>query len=145
MLVRLLYASRAVEPINDKLIDAILQSSRKNNPQHGITGVLCSHNAGNVFLQVLEGGRPAVNQLYSNIVCDSRHQDVTLLHFGEVRERRFSGWRMGSVDLNRINLSTILRYSEKPTFDPFTMTGDAALALLEELIDTAAVSSRMDG
>jgi hypothetical protein len=145
MLVRLLYASRAVAPIDDKLIESILQSSRKNNPQHGVSGVLCSHNVGNVFLQVLEGGRSAVNQLYGNIVRDRRHQDVTLLHFDEVRERRFSGWRMGSVDLNRVNLSTILRYSEKPTFDPFTMTGDAAMALLQELIDTAAVTSRVDG
>lgn len=145
MLVRLLYASRAVEPISDKLIESILQSSRKNNPQHGISGVLCSHSVGNVFLQVLEGGRPAVNQLYGNIVRDRRHQDVTLLHFDEIRQRRFSGWRMGSVDLNRVNLSTILRYSEKPTFDPFTMTGEAAMALLEELIDTAAITSRVDG
>ncbi len=145
MLVRLLYSSQSVDPIDDKLIESILESSRKNNPQNGITGVLCSHNAENVFLQVLEGGRRAVNQLYANLLRDPRHTQVTLLHYSEVRERRFSGWRMGSVDLKRVNLSTILRYSERPTFDPSTMTGDAAMALLEELIDTAAVVSRSDG
>ncbi len=144
MLVRLLYSSKSVDPIDDKLIESILERSRAKNPEHGITGVLCTYNTGNVFVQVLEGGRQEVNQLYSNIVRDSRNTEVTLLHYSEVPARAFSGWRMGSVDLNRVNLSTILRYSEKPRFDPSTMTGEAAMALLEELIETAAVVSRGD-
>ena len=49
---------------------------------------------------------------------------------------------MGSVDLKRINLSTILRFSEKAVLDPFSMTGAGALALLEELVSTAAIVSR---
>jgi hypothetical protein len=48
---------------------------------------------------------------------------------------------MGSVDLGKVNLSNILRYSEKPVLDPFTMTGRAALALLHELTASAAIVS----
>ena len=82
-----------------------------------------------------------MNQLYGRILRDPRHCDVTLLDYAEIDERRFSGWRMGRVDLARVNPGSILRYSEKPTLDPFTMTGRAALAFLEELSSSAAIAS----
>ena len=142
MLVHLLYASRASETLDDALLGSILRGSEVRNREHGITGVLCTYPDGGVFLQGLEGSRHEVNTLYGNIVRDGRHRDVTLLHYAEVGERRFAGWRMGSVDLKRINLSTILRFSEKAVLDPFSMSGSGALALLEELVTTAAIVSR---
>ena len=142
MLVRLLYASRASETIDDALLDSILTGSEVRNREHGITGVLCTYPDGGVFLQALEGGREVVNTLYGNLVRDPRHRDVTLLHYETIEERRFASWRMGSVDLKRINVSTILRFSEKPVLDPFAMTGSAALALLEELVTTASITTR---
>jgi hypothetical protein len=36
-----------------------MQQSRQHNPANGITGVLC--HTDQVFMQVLEGGREAVN------------------------------------------------------------------------------------
>jgi hypothetical protein len=142
MLVRLLYTSRASDEIDDGLLQSILDRSRSHNLEHGITGVLCVYPEGGVFLQALEGAREAVNALYGKIVSDPRHRDVTLLHYAEVEERSFAAWQMGCVDLKKINLSTILRYSEKPVLDPFSMTGRGALALLEELVTTAAIVSR---
>jgi hypothetical protein len=141
MLVRLLYASRAIDGIDEALLRSILEQSRANNLEHGITGILCTYLEGGVFLQALEGGREAVNRLYGNIVRDPRHHEVTLLDFAEIEERRFAGWRMGSVDLNQVNLSSILRYSEKAELDPFSMSGHSALALLEELASSAAIVS----
>ncbi len=142
MLVRLLYASRAVGAIDDALLHAIVEGSRANNLEHGITGILCVYPDGGIFLQVLEGARDEVNALYNNLVRDPRHGDVTILDYAEIAERHFSAWRMGCVDLKKVNLSTILRYSEKPVLDPFSMTGAGALALLEELSKTAAIVSR---
>jgi hypothetical protein len=142
MLVRLLYASRARDGIDDALLHSILEGSRARNLELGITGILCTYPDGGVFLQALEGARGPVNALYASIVRDPRHRDVMLLHYEEIEERRFASWRMGSVDLKRVNLSTILRFSEKPTLDPFSMTGAGALALLEELATTAAIVSR---
>jgi hypothetical protein len=142
MLVRLLYASRSVGEIDEALVASILESSQKHNAEHGITGLLCTYSQGNVFLQVLEGGRAAVNALYAAIVRDPRHRDVTLLDYAEIAERRFANWRMGSVNLNRVNLGIILRYSESPVLDPFSMSGPASLALLEELTSTGALVSR---
>lgn len=142
MLVRLVYASRAVEKIDDALVRAIVEASQACNPEHGITGILCTQPEQDVFVQVIEGARSAVNTLYNNIVRDPRHRDVMLLQYEEIEQRRFASWRMGSVDLKRINLSTILRYSLRPVLDPYSMTGRGALALLEELVETAAIVSR---
>lgn len=140
MLVRLLYASRLAPGGGAEVIDAILAQSRSNNPQLGITGVLC--HGGTVFMQVLEGGRAPVNDLYNRIVRDERHRDVTLLHYQEIAERRFGGWTMGQVNLAKINQSLLLKYLEKPDLDPFSVPGRASLALLHELIATAQIIGR---
>lgn len=144
MLTRLLYASRAAAGIDEPTVRGILETSRENNLEHGITGVLCIDPEGAHYLQVIEGSRSAVNALYGNIVRDTRHTDVTLLHFAEIGERHFSGWRMGTVDLNKVNRSTILRFSESNRLMPLEMAGEAALALIEELTSSAAIVSRGD-
>ena len=51
MLVRLLYASRAVNGNLSEIVQSIMQQSRDHNPQHGITGILC--HSDQVFMQVL--------------------------------------------------------------------------------------------
>ena len=63
-----MYASRAAPGIDQDELIAILRKSKANNPAVGVTGVLCLNEA--IFLQALEGGRSAVNQLYNRIVCD---------------------------------------------------------------------------
>ena len=137
MLVRLLYASRALPAVDQDELVAILRQSKANNPEIGVTGVLCYSQG--VFLQVLEGGRDAVNRLYNRIAADPRHTDVTLLSYEEIGERRFAGWSMGQVDMSRLNPALLLKYSEKPTLDPFTVSGRVSLALFEELMATASI------
>lgn len=139
MLVRLLYASRAVDP-SPAVIDGILSQSRLFNPSSGITGILC-FGCG-VFLQAVEGGRVAVNKLYQHIQRDPRHTDVTLLDYEEISERRFGGWTMGQVDMSRINPNLLLKYAEKAELDPFSVSGKMSLALLEELMATASIMGR---
>jgi Sensors of blue-light using FAD len=140
MLVRLLYASRAAEPGPDGLVETILQQARRNNPDHGITGVLCY--GGDIFLQALEGGRDAVNALYSRIVSDQRHRRVTLLAYDEILERRFAGWTMGVVNLAKVNSSTLLKYSARALIDPYTLPGKVSCALTAELMATASIIGR---
>jgi len=140
MMVRLLYASRLAQAASDSLIDPILQQARRNNPELGITGVLC--HGGDLFLQVLEGGREPVNLLYNRIVCDRRHKAVTLLQYEEILERRFGGWTMGQVNLAKVNSSTILKYSERAVIDPYSLPGRVSAALADELMMTASIVGR---
>ena len=138
MLVRLIYASRSTAPITDQVVEDVLAKSRDNNSNAGITGVLCVCDD-NVFMQVLEGGRDEVNRLYWRVIHDTRHKDVTLLEYSEITERSFTNWRMGRVDLNRINAGMLLKYSEKPRLDPFQLRGHIAIAVLRDLMAAALI------
>jgi hypothetical protein len=140
MLVRLLYASRAVDTSPDA-IESILLQSRQHNPVSGITGILCY--GGGIFLQAIEGGRQQVSDLFGHIQKDARHKDVALLHYEEIFERRFGGWTMGQVNLSKLNHSILLKYSEKPELDPYAVSGKVSLALLEDLMATAAICGRV--
>jgi hypothetical protein len=139
MLVRLLYASRAMDTSPDA-IHTILAQSRQHNPECGITGILCY--GGGIFLQAIEGGRMPVSELYGHIQRDARHREVVLLHYEEISERRFGGWTMGQVNMSKINASILLKYAEKPELDPYSVSGSVSLALLEELMATASIIGR---
>jgi len=140
MLVRLLYCSRAVNTSSDA-IESILAQAREHNPVSGITGILCY--GGGIFLQAIEGGRMQVSDLFGHIQKDPRHKDVALLHYEEISERRFGGWTMGQVNLSKLNHSILLKYSEKPELDPYAVSGRVSLALLEDLMATAAICGRV--
>jgi len=150
MLVRLLYVSRAVDQNSGKPAkpevplaeesESIMSSSRSYNISNGITGILCYGRG--IYLQAIEGGRTEVNNLYNHIIRDTRHTDVVLLHYQEIRERRFSGWTMGQVNLSKLNTSIVLKYSERPELDPYSVSGDVSMALLEELMLTASIIGR---
>lgn len=140
MLVRLLYASRTADALTPEIIDSILSTSRKTNPVLGVTGLLC--HSDDIFMQVLEGGRDTVNKLYSRICADTRHRDVIVLHYEEITERRFANWTMGQVNLERVNPSILLKYSERPVLDPYALSGQVSMALLDELLATASIVSR---
>lgn len=137
MLVRLMYASRAAKPLDQEELSAILRQSRQNNLPEGITGALC--HSGGIFMQVLEGGRQAVNQLYLRLCQDQRHTDVLLLTYEEISERRFANWAMGQVNLGRLNPAVLLKYSETATLDPYAVSGHVTAKMFEELLATAAI------
>lgn len=137
MLVRLLYASRTVDT-PEQTVAQILGASRDKNLQSGVTGVLVC--GGPVFLHVLEGNRRAVSNLYGHIQRDPRHTDVELLLLQDIAERRFGAWALGVVNVAQVNASILLKYSETPELDPYSVSGATSLALMEELAATAAIT-----
>jgi hypothetical protein len=139
MLVRLMYASRTAAQVDQDALLAILRQCKDNNPAVGVTGLLCHCSSSGIFMQALEGGRAAVNQLYLKIAADARHTDVELLNYEEITERRFAGWAMGQVNMSRLNPGLLLKYSATATLDPYAMSGKAALAMFDELVATASI------
>jgi Sensors of blue-light using FAD len=137
VLVRLMYASRATGPPDGDLVSSILRQSTAHNPRVGVTGVLCF--SGEIFLQVLEGGRRQVSALYNRIAQDPRHHDVVLLSYEEIDERSFAGWAMGQVNMARLNPAILLKYSEAAVLDPCAVSGKVSMALFNELVATASV------
>ena len=137
MLVRLMYASRAASSVTQDELASILKKSKANNAPVGVTGVLCY--SGGIFLQVLEGGRMAVSRLYNRIANDTRHQDVVLLGYEEIGERSFVRWSMGQVNLDRLNPTLLMKYSELAVLDPYVVSGKASMALFSDLVASASI------
>lgn len=142
MLVRCLYASRPIQPLSGPFLDSILEQSRKNNPALGITGLLCATQ--DLFIQVIEGGRDEVCDLFNAIVRDDRHQQVRILIYEEISERQFGNWTMAQVNISKLNPSVLLKYFSRAQLDPFSSSGKATLALLSDLIATGAVLSHRE-
>ena len=122
--------------------DTLLDQSRRNNPKLGVTGLLCI--ADDIFIQVIEGGRDEVCDLFNTIVRDDRHTQVRLLIYEEISERQFGNWTMGQVDTDKINPAMLLKYFKRAKLDPFDCTGHATMALLNDLVASAAVLNRKE-
>lgn len=122
----LIYRSTAKEDINSTDIDNILKIAREFNSKHEITGCLLFHN--NEFIQILEGEKKLVQDLFKNIEKDERHSNVLLLAESEKKERLFKHWNMAfhEIDQNDVNsyskslfidnFLTIAELTEKPTY-----------------------------
>ncbi len=106
----LVYVSSAVRSFSTDDLRALLATSRKNNAELGITGMLL-YKEGN-FMQVLEGDERTVRALYEKIGVDPRHSGEITLQQGFVDERQFPDWSMGFRDLNSPEIRATQSYSE---------------------------------
>jgi hypothetical protein len=97
-LIHLIYASAATTRLTAHDLDQLLQRSRDNNAQLGLTGMLLY--ADGSFFQVLEGPADVVSGLYQKIECDPRHAQVTRIISEPIPRRFFSEWSMGFSDLS---------------------------------------------
>jgi Sensors of blue-light using FAD len=134
MMIRLIYVSKAVEPQTGALTDSILRKAHAWNRQNDITGVLCQGQG--VFLQMLEGERGKVTNLYTRIHADPRHKDLELIHCETITERRYGGWSMAHVRLSDVDPQTKIVW---PEFDPYSPGGLLVMARIDELIALGSV------
>ena len=121
----LIYRSIADRNITDVDITAILNTARTFNSENNITGCLLYHNK--EFIQILEGDKKILKELYSRIEKDERHGFIRLLAEDTKEERLFKNWSMAyheleTNDLKNINkllfaenITTIADLTEKPT------------------------------
>lgn len=138
MMIRLIYASRAVN-LGPADVKDILASSRKNNQQLAITGALSLSNG--IFLQCLEGERSAVNALYHHILKDKRHSKPEILVLEEITQRQFTSWNMGLIAATAENSAIFLKYSATAEFDPFLLPAPALKEFFAEVISHARLLS----
>lgn len=90
---QLVYVSAASWKLSQDEIDAILAAARRENPAHGVTGMLLYADLG--FLQVLEGPKDGVEFIYQRILGDKRHRAQRILVDQDANERLFAQWSMG--------------------------------------------------
>jgi hypothetical protein len=88
---QVLYHSRAAALPTPTDLAALLAWSQENNAKYGITGLLL-YSEGR-YVQVLEGPKTAVEDLYARIQRDTRHAEVETISRGP-GPRRFPIWSM---------------------------------------------------
>ena len=107
-LVSKTYLSQSKLDWTDEAIDELLERSKRNNATRKITGAMIYANG--YFMQLIEGPQIAVDELYSAIEADPRHEVLSLLHNQEIKDRHFSDWAMeyrDSDDLGERALMTV--------------------------------------
>ncbi len=122
------YASTQSEPMGTADLLGLLNAAREFNEEHGITGLLLHRE--DSFLQVMEGPRAHVLELYDRIRSDPRHVRVETLFEDTIEAREFSEWQMGFIELDGIDVSLL------PGFSSFLIEEDTPRTLLERLSRT---------
>ncbi len=101
----LLYCSSASQDLTSDDITEILNTSQKHNSEREITGCLLYFDK--QFIQIIEGEKKPVRQLYANIEKDIRHENVILLKENEKEERFFNHWSMAFKELSLGDMENI--------------------------------------
>ena len=89
---QLTYHSVAKPDITTKDVKDIMEIALKKNKELDITGCLIYHNK--FFLQILEGEKEVVEELFEKIKLDDRNDQITLLSTDESEFRIFKEWAM---------------------------------------------------
>lgn len=94
----LTYTSWARPGIQSAEVEAVLESSRVNNPLEGITGLLIFN--GVAFMQILEGGEAAIDELVTKLAADPRHWNMSIRDRRAIASRAFPSWSMAYLRLD---------------------------------------------
>lgn len=116
-MIEITYCSSASPNLRSEDIHAILETSRNYNEKNNITGCLLYYNR--EFIQILEGEKETVMELYSKIGRDNRHSEVLLLAEGDKKERVFYDWNMAFYELSPDDVQGIGRDVFVDNFNTF--------------------------
>ena len=135
---RIIYFSSATHLLTDNELQLLLEKSRLKNSQNDITGVLI-HIDGDV-IQVLEGEKEKIQNLYELIKLDPRHSTIIKVFDNEVPSRMFENWSMG------YSQETIEDIRKNNNFSSLSMSelkenkGNIVTVFLETFIKTHQIS-----
>lgn len=107
-LYQLFYVSTARPNIQQTDINSILRSAHSFNPLHDLTGLLLFR--GGYFVQVLEGEKKEVQNIYNKITTDPRHHNHLVIFERYEEQRMFGQWSMGFCKIEDIDLSLIEQF-----------------------------------
>ena len=100
-LCQLIYLSHitATGLSNSSTLNDIAEVANRLNKIDDITGILCYGNG--YFFQCVEGTEQALTNLKNRLLVDDRHKDLKIFDFSAIDERRFEGWSLRSITLER--------------------------------------------
>lgn len=89
----LCYKSELALKTSEEELIKILQVAQANNLKNQVTGMLLYID--NHFIQLIEGEKETIKNLFKKIAIDKRHYGVKILSEGDVPKRFFPNWIMG--------------------------------------------------
>jgi hypothetical protein len=107
---RLVYVSAATVPFSKADLVDLLTKAREKNQKAGISGMLLYQDGD--FLQLIEGERSAVKELFEVIKADPRHSGTIVVDEEEAEDRVFADWSMGFRDLSDPAVQAIPGFSQ---------------------------------
>ena len=93
-------------------LDRILAHGGARNIALGVASVIIVD--GERFLQVLEGSREAVRQVYARIDADPRHKAPTVITRAQTLRQRFEAWSLGIVWPTAVQAALLADVGEEP-------------------------------
>jgi hypothetical protein len=142
MLMRLIYASTAVDGVDMNEFKRILETAQRNNSNSDLTGMLCFNSK--IFLQALEGSREAINTLYGKLNKDPRHYNLTLIKYEPIVERYWPDWSMAFAAASTNNKRMYLKYGMQSVFNPYGMQGDQVEKLIMEMSEANVTTMKAE-
>ena len=129
---RVMYMSSARRFISDSELEEILETSRKNNKEKDLTGLLIVKGA--TFLQCLEGEKKDVEEVYEKICKDDRHHNIIELIEENITSRLFPNWEMGYKNLKTLDNIKSEKIREISNIDNFIIEKEDISEIIQEFI-----------
>ncbi len=123
-MIQLCYVSTATRLMTREDLTDILEKARRKNVERGITGMLVYKDMS--FLQILEGNKADISEVYDSIEDDPRHHRVKVLFEKEVKQREFGEWAMGFYQPH------VDEFEFMPNYSDFMQSGLINRALFED-------------
>ena len=89
---QLTYSSISSDGLRLEDLNNILEEAKAKNASMNISGCLIHHNE--TFVQILEGNKQHVLEIFEKIKNDSRHHTIKLLWDNSIDQRYFVEWNM---------------------------------------------------
>ena len=120
-LCRLVYTSARANDCSDADVADIVETAKRNNPQHSLTGLLLHTDTR--FVQVLEGPYENVIAVYEKISKDTRHIGARVRFCEAANQRHFASWGMGSSAINNSDIAD----ADERSYYASVLNGDSNL------------------
>ncbi|RZT95973.1 FAD-dependent sensor of blue light [Ancylomarina subtilis] len=109
-LVHIVYMSFSSKKLSESDLNDFLKLIRKKNQERGVTGLLLYKDE--AFIQLIEGNKETIDQLFNIISKDSRHSNILKLLEEPIRKRAFPDWSMGFRTINNDQINQIPGFSD---------------------------------
>jgi hypothetical protein len=90
----------------DETFESISKSANFKNEKFNISGMLFYRNG--YFIQLLEGQKEFVNELYKRILSDPRHNNIKILSTTNTNKRLYPSWGMSYEHIEIENEHSLL-------------------------------------